>query len=361
MKVLFVIDHLDSGGAPIVVRDLLVGMVKRGVAVTLVVLSERVKHCLPDGVTVVRLPFVPADRLERWRRYRLHARKLDAWLANREADDLVVAHLHHAHQVVARSRLGEQSWYCLHSDPVTAFLGNKSGVGRWRKRHKVRKLYSGKRLAAVSAASLQRLKAGFGVRPRDESVVYNPLDLVSISQKMVAPVAGTPERYLVFAGRMDLRAKRFDRLLDAYQASETELPLVLVGGGGQETAVDALINQRGLGQRVLRLGHRENPYPYIHGAEALLLSSDYEGFSLVVAEALACGTPVVSVDCPSGPAEILTGALAEFLVPLHDIKAFADAIRRVLSAPPVIPTEAFERFRLETVVERYLALANRHS
>ncbi|ALM52811.1 glycosyltransferase [Halomonas huangheensis] len=358
-SVLFVVDHLDSGGAPIVVRDLIKGMHQQGVAVTLVVLSDRVSHQLPEGVELVTLPLTTKSRAERRQRYALHARMLDDWFSRHGTEfGLVMAHLHHSHQVVSRSRLSDQAWYCLHSDPVTEFLGNKSGLSRWLKRRKVRALYDHRKVVTVSHAALERLCQIIGARPLVARAIPNPVDIEQVIRRSEEAVDDVPPQYLVFVGRMDLRAKRFDRLLDAYQASETVLPLILVGGGDQRAAVDSMIEARGLTTRVKTLGHRDNPYPYMRCASALLLSSDYEGFSLVLVEALACGTPVVSVDCPTGPGEILIDEMRDYLVPVDDIAAFGSAIRRVLEVPPEIPQDICLRFQLDTVVASYLALAD---
>ena len=357
-NVLFVVDHLDTGGAPVVVRDLILGMQQAGVAVTLVILSDRQRYTFMADVDVVQLPFKAEGTHERWQRYALHARRLDQWLEQQGMHfDLVLAHLHHAHQVVSRTRLAGDAWYCLHADPVTGFLGNKRGVGRWLKQRKVKSLYDGRKVVTVSRGMLERLCFYFGIRPQPGVAIHNPLDIDRIRELGQAPVDDVPVEYLLYVGRMDVRQKRFDRLFDAYQASGVSLPLILVGGGSGQAAVEAMVVERGLTGQVQFLGHRDNPYAYMQRATAQLLSSDYEGFALVLAEALTLGTPVVSVDCPSGPAEILQD-FPEYLVPLNDTQAFARVIRRVTEQPPAIPRDICDRFRIERVVERYLELAN---
>lgn len=358
---LFLIDHLDTGGAPVVVRDLIKGMHQAGVQVTLVVLSERVSHKLPEGVELVTLPLVMNTRAERRQRYARHAALLNDWLEQYSTRfQLVVAHLHHTHQVVSRSHLASQAWYCLHSDPVMDFLGNRRGVGRWNKRRKVRALYNRRKVVTVSLGMLKRLTTHFNVVPSKGVAIYNPLDGKRIAVMSQQSAVDAPIDYVLFVGRVTSRPKRVDRLLAAYQESGLEIPLLLIGGGDL-SEVSSLINSMGLTDKVWVLGARDNPYAYMSQARALVLSSDYEGFPLVLLEALACGTPVVSVDCPTGPSELLTGELRDFLVPMDDIQAFANALQRVVDHPPAVPMDIAERYGLESVVARYLALAEPHS
>lgn len=358
-SVLFVVDHLDSGGAPIVVRDLIKGMHRQGVAVTLVVLSDRVSHQLPEGVELVIMPLSLKTRADRRRRYALHARILDDWLSRNGAEfGLVVAHLHHSHQVVSRSSLSARAWYCVHTDPAVELLGNKQGLSRWLKRRKVQSLYSGKRVLAVSQGILDGMQSQLRIRMARCECIHNPIDMDRIGLLADETVDDAPSTYLLFVGRINQRQKRFDRLFRAYRDSRVDLPLVVIGDGGDLPRVKAMAHEMGVGDRVTFLGSRANPYPYMRNASALLLSSDYEGFALVVAEALALATPAISVDCPSGPAEILGHGLADCIVPLDDHESFARTIKKVVEAPPTVPADICERFYLTTVVDRYLALAN---
>jgi glycosyltransferase involved in cell wall biosynthesis len=81
-------------------------------------------------------------------------------------------------------------------------------------------------------------------------------------------------------------------------------------------------------------GYVENPYAFMAAASTFALSSRHEGLPTVLIEALACGCPVVSTDCPSGPREILNDGEFGRLVPVDDEAALAGAIRSVLESPP---------------------------
>jgi glycosyltransferase involved in cell wall biosynthesis len=81
-----------------------------------------------------------------------------------------------------------------------------------------------------------------------------------------------------------------------------------------------LVVELNLEEKVVFLGFQENPFPYIKHAKFKVLTSDWEGFALVIAEALVLGTPVISTDCPSGPSELLP---PHNLVPVGDIDTLA--------------------------------------
>lgn len=357
--VVFIIDHLDTGGAPVVVRDLCEALAP-GANVTLIALSDRITHTLPSNVTVKRLPYTIDSWWAKQRRYTNHARKLDQLLAlmNVGPNTLVIAHLHHAHQVVHRSRVAKTAWYCLHSDPKIGFLGNKRGLGRWRKRKNVYSLYQGKRLVAVSQGIIDSLEAAFGVKGGPGLAINNPINTDRIKELALEGCEDVTPPYLLFVGRLEQRSKRFDRLLEAYHDSGVSLPLVIIGVGAASSNIREKMQELNLQDSVFLLGHKENPYPYMRHASALLLSSDYEGFSLVIAEALACGTPVISTDCPSGPREILTGRLARWLIPLGDNAAYSQAIRDIIDEPPIISSDDTTHLRVGAVAQRYLALAD---
>ena len=130
--------------------------------------------------------------------------------------------------------------------------------------------------------------------------------------------------------------KDFACLIRAFARVRATRPvrLIVLGDGPQREALLVLARTLGVADAVALPGFVANPFAYLGRAAAFVLSSAWEGLANVVIEALACGCPVVSTDCPSGPAEILAGGKYGRLVPVGDDAALANAIAATLDAPP---------------------------
>ena len=115
--------------------------------------------------------------------------------------------------------------------------------------------------------------------------------------------------------------KQLDKWGDDYE-------LICVGEGPERQRLETILRERGQANRVRLLGHLSNPLPLVATADALVLTSHFESFALVLVEAMICGTPVVSVDCPTGPREVLRGGDIGLLVGCGDPEALAQAMLR---------------------------------
>jgi glycosyltransferase involved in cell wall biosynthesis len=114
----------------------------------------------------------------------------------------------------------------------------------------------------------------------------------------------------------------------------------------------------GVAQDVEMPGFAHNPFAFMSRAAVFVLSSRYQGLGNVLIEVLACGTPVVSTACPSGPAEVLDNGRFGPLVPVGDVAALARAIEVVLDDPPAAESLRARGglFTVERAVDRYLRL-----
>jgi glycosyltransferase involved in cell wall biosynthesis len=108
--------------------------------------------------------------------------------------------------------------------------------------------------------------------------------------------------------------------------------LVILGDGSLRTVLEALIFEHKLEERVILPGFTLDPYPWYRSADLFVLSSRFEGFGNVIVEALECGLPVISTNCPGGPAEILADGRYGKLVLVQNPLALADAIIESFSA-----------------------------
>ena len=172
-----------------------------------------------------------------------------------------------------------------------------------------RRVYRGHPVVAVSEGARSDLVRNFCAPAERSITIYNPFERSRIRQLADEAVTDLPKQpYFVAAGRA-VRAKRFDILLRAFAACEVDADLVILGKGRKFKRYRKLADRLGVGERIHFPGFRDNPYPYFKHASAMVISSDYEGYPTGMVEALICGTPVVSTDCPSGPREALQEGL----------------------------------------------------
>jgi glycosyltransferase involved in cell wall biosynthesis len=194
---------------------------------------------------------------------------------------------------------------------------------------------------AVSEGVAENLRELAGLSAERVFVVPNrnvPEDLAErASEPLDHPWFRRGEPPVVLAVARFVAKKDHATLLRAFRRlrDKTEARLVLLGRDGPERpAVAAQLRQLGLERDVALPGFDPNPFRYMARAAVFALSSVSEGMPNALVEALACGCPVVSTDCPSGPAEILEGGRFGRLVPVGDDCALADALLRTIEAPP---------------------------
>ena len=151
-------------------------------------------------------------------------------------------------------------------------------------------------------------------------------------------------------------SKRQDILLKAYKKADVPYKLILLGEGKDEKKINTLIKNMGLKTQVILPGFSNNPFTWIKHAKLFIFSSDFEGFPRTLIESLIIGTPVISTDCPTGPREILTGTLEEFLVPKGDIDALATKINQALKDYPDIKKINLSWLRDDKISKQYIKL-----
>lgn len=191
-------------------------------------------------------------------------------------------------------------------------------------------------------------------------VIYNPVITPKLQSLAREPIdhpwfaEGKPPVVLAI-GRLTAQ-KDFSTLLQAFArlSQKKNCRLLIFGEGEDRNYLEQIIRNLGLTNEIALPGFVKNPYAYLARASVFVLSSAWEGLSMVLIEALALGVPLVSTDCPSGPTEIIRGGKYGRLVPAGDAQAMGDAIQMALTEPnPTVPPEVLQPFTLDVALDKY--------
>lgn len=223
-------------------------------------------------------------------------------------------------------------------------------------------------IVAVSQDVAESLRAISVVDQDLVKVIHNPTftdSLIALSHERIEHpwlLPGQPP-FLLGVGRLTSQ-KDFQTLIKAFARvrSSRQVRLVILGEGELRPELESMIASLGLTEDVLMPGFEKNPFSWMRRSTAFILSSRYEGFVNVLVEAMACGAPVISTNCPGGPDVILEHEKWGRLVPVGDPLALADAIEQTLDAKdhPDVAARAAE-FSVDKAVDEYLKLLLSHT
>lgn len=170
----------------------------------------------------------------------------------------------------------------------------------------------------------------FNLEGEKIKVIPNPFDLErikSLSKKEIE-ISYT---YILFVGRLH-KQKNIPHLLKAFKNLRIEnIKLLIIGSGEEKENLINLSHELGIRDRVVFIDFQGNPYKYMSKALCLVLPSNYEAFPNVLVEAMVCGCPVISTNCPFGPSEIIENGKNGILVPVGDAQALTEALKRISS------------------------------
>jgi glycosyltransferase involved in cell wall biosynthesis len=167
---------------------------------------------------------------------------------------------------------------------------------------------------------------------------------------------------ILFIGRLVDQKNPFAAIEILRNMDNSRATLKFVGEGDLEILLKEKVAEFGLEARVSFLGRKGDVTTFLQEADVLILPSKYEGFGMVLAESIACGVPVVSFDCPTGPSEIIIDGINGYLIPQGNIDLFAKKLNQALTKDwdhKKIAKTA-NKFHPNVVIKQYLEVIKKH-
>lgn len=193
-------------------------------------------------------------------------------------------------------------------------------------------------------------------------IIHNPIMIQEIQRKSKENI-DTNYDFIVCAGRMNDDIKQFDKLILAYANSilpKKNIKLLLLGDGVNKKELQKLAESLNLKNSVVFKGQVNNPFAYFGKAKFLVLSSKFEGLPMVILEALACETPVIAFDCPSGPSEIIIDKKNGMLIENQNFEMLIEGMNEMVNNNNLYQycksnsLESIQKFSVESIGKQWL-------
>lgn len=291
---------LASGGAERVV-SILINQLNDKYDITLFLMNETIFYKLPNNMKVVylersnalesgilklvKLPFLA------WKYKKYNSAKISISFMNRPNYINIIAKL-----------LGMKSKVII-SERAMPTLQHKNGMQGVINKFLIKKLYPKANLIiANSQGNFLDLKDNYHCTKL--VTINNPINITNVQELSKEAVTFRDNKFtFITIGRLD-SGKNHALLINAIK--ELDAKLFIIGEGEARNSLEELIKTYKMKDKVTLLGRQDNPYKFLSQADCFVFASSHEGFPNVLLEALACGLPVVSTDCLSGPREILS-------------------------------------------------------
>jgi len=365
-KLLFVISSLGGGGAERVLVNIINSLDKEKYKISLVVFRKKGPYL---KIVAPHINIIDLQKPNKWGLYNLTFKlrrvinkvKPDGLISFSSYPNLVSILAMRFSDVKCKLIINERTYFhdtffSRRLNPLTkaviSYLYNKAHC-----------------IIAVSKRLEQKLIRVLGMSPNRVKTIYNPVDINNIN---ILQDESVKHRFfeidkrkfvIVSAGRLT-QDKRHDILLRAFYIARKELNvyLIILGEGELLDNLQKTALRMGVADHVDFIGFQNNPYKWMSRADLFVHSSEREGLPNAILEAMACGVPVVSTDCVSGPGEIITSGVDGVLTPVNNPEALADAITKVLRDGALKKRlvegsiRRVEDFKIDKIVKQYEAI-----
>lgn len=341
-KILFIIPTMRGGGAERVLIDVLNRFDFERYNVTLLLINKEgdLYNQIPSAVTKIALydsstPKLPIIENKYTQKIFLRLRCLIK-LSPFKRFDTIISFLEgealFLHTILFNRSKRDVSW--VHTDMSINHWTTNIYPLLWQERKAYNMM---NRIVLVSEQAKIGFEKTFGLNSKLQ-VLYNLIDRETIISKSIetCPIVKSSKHVICTAGRLS-KEKRHDRLIKAITILRNEyqldVELWIIGKGDNLPKLVDLANNLGIKDSISFLGFKTNPYPYIKSSDIFALSSDTEGYPLVICEALCLGKPIVSTDT-TGPSELLAdnvGILTE-----KDENSLAAGLAKLCQEPALL-------------------------
>ena len=351
---------LHGAGAEKVIINLLKGMLQKDISVDLVVASMEGAYLnqVPKQVRIINL-----------KTYRVVKAlvPLSQYLRDNQPCTLI-SHMSNANGIAVLAKILSQQKTRLVLVEHNTLSPDKSKLIRAKFVPILMKLLYplADAIVAVSQATARELESKLGLKKGKVKTIYNPVVdsrlTFQANQYLNHPWfgKGSPPVFLA-VGRLT-QQKDFATLIKAFAILRTKkmARLMILGEGELREELEEMTKKMGLSKDIALPGFVKNPYMYMTKATAFVMSSRWEDLGNVLIEAMACGCPVISTDCPHGPREILAAGKYGILVPVEDVFTLSYAMLKLLEAPvrKELLIDRANYFSVNRAVSKYLAISH---
>ena len=349
-KALFFVNSLKQGGAERVCVNMAEEILSEGGTVDYVVLNNsgdsffkgnkrvriiNLKICGPKFLKILEMP--------------IKILKVNSLIFDSgEKYTLVTSHLPMSNLITRFSSIGERAIYVFHTKIDSYSIGPS-----WLYKTVMGFLFGNRKVVTVSDGLRGEYLKKYDAEPELVRTIYNPVNVDNV-KKLARDDIPEKSQFFLNVGRFTVQ-KRQDRVLKIFKDGgfDKDYVLVFCGTGELEDKVKEEADKLGISDKVRCMGYQENIYAWMKHASIMISASDVEAFPMNLVEAIAIGTRVVSSKCNYGPAEILTGEYADFLVEPNDISGYITKIKRALKKYPTSYPEVLEKCSPKMVISQY--------
>ena len=361
-KITLFIPSLHGGGAEKVFVNLANGFIKKNKKVDLILAKQEGPYLkdLSEKVNIINL---------NKKRVLFTLLPLIQYL-NREKPDILISALSHANIItlIANYFINNKIKVIVtEHNPISIKNNQLFFLKKLLTKFFIKKLYKkSNKVVAVSRGVANDLVKTLKISENNLHVIYNPIYTSGLVKKPSSEffhkwLDNKKDIIIIAIGRLT-KQKNFLLLIKSFEiiVKKINVKLIILGEGEERQNLEKSIQNLNLQNSIDLPGFVDNPYSFLNKSNIFVLSSDFEGFGNVLVEAMACGTPVVSTNCPSGPSEILENGKYGKLVPVNNPNALAEAIIETLNNP--IESSILQKrasfFSVEKSVNEYLKIIN---